>query len=217
MTVFADTEQDAKDNVALNGWTVIDVERMNEKEAEKFILALDSLDNFTPDKVKIESVMTDNQNKDSILDSNKDGTEDTTGYPPIKKYDNELYEKTDNINILPTSKELELIVMYNYDLGVIEPISNPSNNGKISSLDKNGYYVVFGHADNVRVADNPSYGSNFELSYRRALFIKEMMVRAGIKSDNIRVVGLGSNYPVVKNSKTGNQANRRVGVYKFIR
>ncbi len=217
MTVFAENEQEARDNVALNGWTVIDVERLNEKEAERFIMSLDSLDNHTPEQVEIESVMTDNQHHDTELNKNIDGTEDISGYPPIKKTDNEIYDVADNLNILPTSPELEFIAEYNFDLGVVEPIRNPVNNGKISSLDKNGKYVVFGHADNVPVSDNANYGSNFELSYKRGLFIKDIMVRAGITADNIRVVGLGSNYPIVRNTKTGNQANRRVGVYKFKR
>ncbi len=209
MTVFAASQQDAYNHVALNGWTVIDVERLNEKEAEQFILSIDSLSNDTPEKVEIESVMSDGNIGDPELKSDKDGTEDITGYPPIKKLE-------EPPNLLPSSPQLEFIALYNFELGVVKPIRNPVNNGKISALDKEGRYVVFGHADKVPVGSKSSYyGSNFELSYKRAEYIKNLMVRAGIPADNIRIVGLGSNYPTVRNNAKENPANRRVEIYGF--
>lgn len=215
MTVFAESEQDANDHVALNGWTVIGVKRLSQEEAKAFDLSSDGVSSVTPDNVEIKPLKDSGVLSDPNLKSANDGTESTAGYPPIVRRDNPSSDVQDNLNLLPTSPDLEFIAVYHYDLGVIEPIRNPVNNGKISSLDKGGSYVVFGHADTVPVGENASYGSNFELSYKRASFIKEIMVRAGIPADSIRTVGLGTTKPVVKNSEGGSPANRRVEIYGF--
>ena len=211
MTVFAESEQDAHDHVALNGWTVIDVEHLSEAAPSELDFSTEITNSVTPENVEITPLKDEGAFEDPSLKSQKDGTEDMAGYPPIKRGQ----DVEDNLNLLPTSPQLEFVAVYHFDLGVVEPIRNPVNNGKISSLDKTGKYVVFGHADTVPVGENAPYGSNFELSFKRAGFIKGIMVRAGIAADNIRIVGLGTMYPVVKNSEGGSPANRRVEIYGF--
>lgn len=120
----------------------------------------------------------------------------------------------DNLNLLPTSPELELKMTLYYKLGVVTPMLDSKILAEIEKLPKDAHYVLFGNADIVRVGKNASYDTNYELSYLRADYIKKMMERKGFIADNIIVIGLGTRYPLVE-SKTGHVKNRRVEIYGF--
>ena len=56
-----------------------------------------------------------------------------------------------------------------------------------------------------------SRSQNQQLSQRRAEAVAERMLAAGMKPDQIRVRGLGSEFPVADNrSESGKAQNRRV-------
>lgn len=65
---------------------------------------------------------------------------------------------------------------------------------------------VEGHTDNTG-----SDRHNLDLSLRRAQSVAEVMQQAGMKSENMRIVGLGSAYPILPNdTELNRQENRRV-------
>jgi outer membrane protein OmpA-like peptidoglycan-associated protein len=72
----------------------------------------------------------------------------------------------------------------------------------------NQKWVVEGHADNTG-----SDRINDPLSERRAESVKEYLVRKGVKSDNVSVIGYGSKKPISSNSTAaGRSKNRRAEV-----
>ena len=209
MTVFAKDEQDATGQVSLNGWTVIDVKRLGKKEAKSFNLPSDSVNSVMPERVRIKSSL---QGGGETSGSMKDGAKGTTtqSAPSAKQEDAAVAA-----DILPSSPELEFIGTYYFGLGNTEPSVRPLNETGLAALDKSRTYVVFGHADEVPVGGNATYGSNYELSFKRAEFIKNIMVRAGIPASSVRTVGLGTGFPAAKSSGGDSPADRRAEIYVF--
>ncbi len=75
--------------------------------------------------------------------------------------------------------------------------------------------MLFGNADDVAVGRHATYSNNYELSYLRADHIKKLLIEKGYNADKIRTIGLGTGYPLEKNSKKGSLKNRRVEIYGF--
>ena len=68
--------------------------------------------------------------------------------------------------------------------------------------------LITGHTDNLGSDDY-----NLKLSLQRAQSVQSYLLKAGIKSDRIKVVGKGFREPMVPNSSPSNQAlNRRITV-----
>ena len=68
--------------------------------------------------------------------------------------------------------------------------------------------LITGHTDNL---GSDEY--NLKLSLQRAQSVQNYLLKAGIKSDRIKVVGKGFREPMVPNSSPSNQAlNRRITV-----
>lgn len=85
--------------------------------------------------------------------------------------------------------------------------------GQVSGLDLR----VEGHTDNVPV-QNMRYHSNWELSVLRATSVSDCLIRAGVPSDRISVMGFGEQRPRQSNrTAAGRAANRRVEVVFMIK
>jgi len=80
-----------------------------------------------------------------------------------------------------------------------------------------GYEVrVVGHTDSVpisRPATREKHPSNWHLSVHRAISVRDALSNAGIGDVRTSVSGYSKYRPVVQNTRTGAQANRRVEVY----
>lgn len=240
MYVFAADEERAKENVSLNGWTVLGVKKLSEKEKSQINLSADGLNGNITGNPKIDSIGANRKMKNSDPAEGKDKV--PYGYPSgfagTNPYLNETSDRQkspknnlqnnengsqglptvnrteDNLELLPTSPNLDYIITLNFDLGKVEPLPNPNVNNKFKELDKNNKYIVFGHADEVKVGKNAIYKNNYTLSFLRAEYIKKMMTEYGIPAENIRVVGLGIRYPL-ENSNESSLANRRAEIYGF--
>ena len=57
MTVMAMTEQEAYDNVALNGWTVIGVKLIKERVKDEYTLSTDYIKTEIPNKIELEDAI----------------------------------------------------------------------------------------------------------------------------------------------------------------
>ena len=120
----------------------------------------------------------------------------------------------DNLNLLPDSPELEYLLTLNFNFSAIEPILNEQLSYRLKIMTNKRNYIIFAHADDVPVGKDAPYKSNYALSYLRGEAVKKIMVINGIPADNIKVVGLGSKYPL-ENTKGSSLANRRAGIYGF--
>lgn len=192
MHVRALSEEDAFNNVSLNGWTVIGAKRVSDDERKTIELSSDSIAVKIPNKVTLEDAIDDYPTEK--IEEPKKGTE-------VK----------DNINLLPTSKDLILKLVVFNDFGVIK--ANDYED-KLRNLPKDRDYVLFGNADEVRVGKNAIYVSNYDLSYKRAEYIKNYLIKIGHNADRITVIGLGVKYPLEKTSESSKK-NRRVEIYGF--
>ena len=212
MTVMAQDEQQARENVSLNGWSVIGVKLLKERVKETYNLSSDSVATTIPNKIDLEGAINipaaENKaqaQKKETLKSNENIVSKESGNKNV----------ADNLELLPTSNELELILTIHFNLGNVSPVFNDNVSRIFEKLPKDRDYVLFGNADDVRVGKHATYGSNYELSYLRAEHIKKLLIEKGYNADKIRTVGLGTRYPLEKNGKKGSFKNRRVEIYGF--
>lgn len=197
MTVMAMTEQDAYNNVSLNGWTVIGVKLIKERVKDGYTLSTDYIKTEIPNKIELEDAVV--IPKEEAVVSKESGNSDIA----------------DNLNLVPTSKELKLILTIHFQLGDVAPVFDDKISELFDSLEKDKNYVLFGNADDVAVGNNATYHNNYELSFLRAEHIKKLLIEKGYDADKIRTIGLGTTYPLEKNSKKGSLKNRRVEIYGF--
>lgn len=205
MTVMAPDENQAKDNVYLNGWTVIGVKLLKKRVKNTYNLNASTVATTIPKNIDLE---------DAIEIPKEPKSEKVEKEIVVSK--EKVNEKVaDNLNLLPDSKDLELIMTIHFKLGEVAPIFNDEISKLFDSLPKDKQYVLFGNADDVKVGKKATYGSNYELSYLRAEHIKKLLNEKGHNADSIRTVGLGTRYPLEKNGKKGSIKNRRVEIYGF--
>ncbi len=204
MTVMAVTEQEAYDNVALNGWTVIGVRLIKERVKDEYTLSTDYIKTEIPNKIELENAIEIPAEQESIKEK---------GMVVSKESGNK--NVADNLNLVPTSKDLELILTIHFQLGDVAPIFDDKISKLFDSLPKDRVYVLFGNADDVAVGRHATYSNNYELSYLRADHIKKLLIEKGYNADKIKTIGLGTGYPLEKSGKKGSLKNRRVEIYGF--
>ncbi len=204
MTVMAVTEQEAYDNVALNGWTVIGVRLIKERVKDEYTLSTDYIKTEIPNKIELENAIEIPAEQESIKEK---------GMVVSKESGNK--NVVDNLNLVPTSKDLELILTIHFQLGDVAPIFDDKISKLFDSLPKDRVYVLFGNADDVAVGRHATYSNNYELSYLRADHIKKLLIEKGYNADKIKTIGLGTGYPLEKSGKKGSLKNRRVEIYGF--
>lgn len=204
ITVMAMTEQEAYDNVALNGWTVIGVKLIKERVKDEYTLSTDYIKTEIPNKIELEGAIEIPAEKEPVKENN---------IAVSKESGNK--NVADNLNLVPDSKDLELILTIHFQLGDVAPIFDDKISKLFDSLSKNRDYVLFGNADDVAVGRHATYSNNYELSYLRADHIKKLLIEKGYNADKIKTIGLGTSYPLEKNDKKGSLKNRRVEIYGF--
>lgn len=204
MTVMAVTEQEAYDNVALNGWTVIGVRLIKERVKDEYTLSTDYIKTEIPNKIELENAIEIPAEQESVREK---------GMVVSKESGNK--NVADNLNLVPTSKDLELILKIHFQLGDVAPIFDDKISKLFDSLPKDRVYVLFGNADDVAVGRHATYSNNYELSYLRADHIKKLLIEKGYNADRIKTIGLGTGYPLEKSDKKGSLKNRRVEIYGF--
>ncbi len=212
MTVMAQDEQQARENVSLNGWSVIGVKLLKERVKETYNLSSDSVATTIPNKIDLEGAINIPAAENKAQAQKKETPKSNEN---IVSKESGNKNVADNLELLPTSNELELILTIHFNLGNVSPVFNDNVSRIFEKLPKDRDYVLFGNADEVRVGKHATYGSNYELSYLRAEHIKKLLIEKGYNADKIRTVGLGTRYPLEKNGKKGSFKNRRVEIYGF--
>lgn len=204
MTVMAVTEQEAYDNVALNGWTVIGVRLIKERMKDEYTLSTDYIKTEIPNKIELENAIEIPAEQETVKEKSM-----------VVSQESGNKNVADNLNLVPTSKDLELILTIHFQLGDVAPIFDDKISKLFDSLSKDRAYVLFGNADDVAVGRYATYSNNYELSYLRADHIKKLLIEKGYNADKIKTIGLGTGYPLEKSGKKGSLKNRRVEIYGF--
>lgn len=204
MTVMAVTEQEAYDNVALNGWTVIGVRLIKERMKDEYTLSTDYIKTEIPNKIELENAIEIPAEQETVKEKSM-----------VVSKESGNKNVADNLNLVPTSKDLELILTIHFQLGDVAPIFDDKISKLFDSLSKDRAYVLFGNADDVAVGRYATYSNNYELSYLRADHIKKLLIEKGYNADKIKTIGLGTGYPLEKSGKKGSLKNRRVEIYGF--
>jgi chemotaxis protein MotB len=78
---------------------------------------------------------------------------------------------------------------------------------------RNRRFVVAGHTDNVPIARNEHFASNWELSSARAVNVTSALIRGGLRPEQLVAAGYSEYDPVARNtSDAGRQKNRRIEI-----
>ncbi len=75
---------------------------------------------------------------------------------------------------------------------------------------------IVGHTDNVpikNVGTRAKHPTNWHLSVHRAISVMQSLAKAGVPQNRMSVAGYGEFRPIVPNTKSGAEANRRVELY----
>ena len=126
MTVMAMTEQEAYDNVALNGWTVIGVRLIKERVKDEYTLSTDYIKTEIPNKIELEDAIEIPAEKEPLKEKSM-----------VVSKESGNKNVADNLNLVPTSKDLELILTIHFQLGDVAPIFDDKISKLFDSLQKN--------------------------------------------------------------------------------
>lgn len=78
---------------------------------------------------------------------------------------------------------------------------------------RNRRFVVAGHTDDVPIAKNEHFASNWELSSARAVNVTAALIRGGLRPEQLVAAGYSEYDPVARNTnENGRQKNRRIEI-----
>jgi outer membrane protein OmpA-like peptidoglycan-associated protein len=201
MHVRATDIEEARSQIVLNGWVLLKIEEKPDNNGvpnHKF--------RYTgPAKAwqsdKLASVSSD---KNGITDNSTNGVKFPTDIRTAL---------SDSSTALLADDNYTYIGSVYFDLGrfsteTTADLIDKSKQGKSSEK-----YLILGHTDTVRVIDNNHFDTNFDLSRKRADFLKSVLIRNGISAVNISVEGMGTLMPAADNTDKGQPMNRRADLY----
>jgi chemotaxis protein MotB len=172
--VYAENKDEAAEEVALNGWDIVEVTLIKKYEE------------YSETNANIKNLSNINTNK----------------------------KQKNNISLYNEKKSEYILITY-FDFGKDSTTLTEKEIDRLKQLNPKSIYFIYGHTDSVPVKANSKYKNNYDLSLKRANFIKEQMIKfAKIPPENIKVVGLGEFFPAVSNSLKGEKKNRRVEIYE---
>jgi hypothetical protein len=121
----------------------------------------------------------------------------------------------DNRTTIKESPKLKYILTVYFDPCKYSTILDNKTIDTLKSLNEKGEYIVYGHTDSVPTITKDDFRNNYELSLKRAKFLKDFIVNiSNIPLNNIKIVGLGEFYPLVDNNIDGARLNRRAEIYE---
>jgi len=240
LRVYAINEEEARENVALNGWQILSIEQIMDAQTntitrgqapESFSITLtkvgegemipegtisvfggDSLEiSLKPGPCeKLGKLLYNSQELDVTGETHLIENIDKDGYV-VAVFDANGSQCSDK-GIF--SKDLLEVGAVYFDLGVFQKELSEEKKAMLSSLLKEKSYVIIGHTDDVHVVPNSEYKNNFQLSVKRAKFLMDKLKEMGLSEEKITIVGLGPAFPAAPNKEEGQPLNRRAVVYE---
>jgi len=237
--------EEARENVALNGWQIISIEEFNspatsntmrgmQADAGTFLIKIKSVGegSVAPDgevnvntgeKLILKLMPAPCEKVGSVI---YDGNEIT---PNGDEATLEKIESNGNVVVVFEkngsqcesngifSADLKEVGAVYFELGKFQKQLSEKEKSIIENADPEKHYVIIGHTDDVKVIPNVEYADNFQLSLKRAEFIKKFLIDKDVPEDNLKIVGLGPAFPAAKNKKEGQPLNRRAILYERTR
>ena len=243
LRVYAEDAEEARENVALNGWQILSIEPytpgdktvMRGTEAgEAYKISITTVGNGSTEPADNADV----QAGDDLLITLKPGpcdklskliyngseveiAGDSHTIEGIEKdgflvaiFEENGSECSDNGILSKNLKELQ--VLY-FALGKFQTELTSEESDMLKTLSKDHKYVIIGHTDDLKVTPNKKFTNNFDLSVKRAQFISNILIGNEISDNNIKIVGLGPSFPAAPNKKEGQPQNRRAVLYERTR
>lgn len=234
--VYAENARDAKENVAANGWQILDVKQITFGSTEIIPVQLgsDSINYAvidTPDSLlyddggaTISATSKRTELPDDIIDiilrENNVESIYSNVYYIIPSSGNitaggsqDMLAQIPGLNL--DLERLEHKITVYFDLGQLTPIISESDRQIIENLNNSLEYYIIGHTDNTKVIANDRYKDNYDISFKRAEAVRNILEQSGVNAENISTVGLGALYPAVENLPGGTPANRRAEIYEY--
>jgi len=242
LRVYAENLEEARENVALNGWQILSIEEykgatdgsMRGATADAGTSYMMSVTKIGEGEVEPSGDISV-ASGDSLMLSFKPG--------PCEKISKVIFNGTEVVPSGATqtfdgiskdgyavvifdkngsecsdngifSKDLSEVVTIYFALGEFKKQIPEDKMQIINSVAADKEYVIIGHTDDVRVIPNKMYEDNFQLSVKRAKYLMDKLTKAGISADKIKIVGLGPAFPVAENMKEGQPLNRRAVLYE---
>lgn len=243
MRVYAENEEEARENVALNGWQIIAVNRADEQAPEVYRGGMNTASAAQTETAGTHLVSVTKIGKGDIAPIGKltvnDGGDVRFRLKPgpcetlVKLAVNgNVVDVSDSYHLKNIRKDTYVVAVFRFNgtqcqdnnikdenlkeigivyfrLGKFKTKISPTLTKVLGSLSKDKKYVIIGHTDDVRVIPNVEYKDNYQLSSRRAKFL-----RSNTNIPDIKVMGMGPAYPVAPNKKNGQPLNRRAVIYE---
>lgn len=243
--VYAKDELGAAEQVTLNGWKVVDVEKVPDKGSSDETSLADSLENNIQkdsNSLKNNDNKTDNNTEKSLKRDTSDNNTNSTGtnnlvkinktnsYPYngnasgldlserkfLQKIEKSVLPKENVMNSVSPEKLAYNTSIY-FKLGKYQKEFSSEEVKLLKSFDNETVVILYGHTDSVPVKNNSEkFRTNYELSLKRADFIKKSIVDfSDIKQRNVKIAGFGALFPAEDNDVNGEPLNRRVEIYEY--
>ncbi|PLX70721.1 MAG: hypothetical protein C0602_04245 [Denitrovibrio sp.] len=242
LRVYAENQEEARENVALNGWQILSIEEiMDTTPGDTLTRGAESGTTFNINITKVGKGEVVPTGDVSVADGDSLQIDFSPG--PCEKLDKLLYNGAE-LQITGPKHTLDNITKDGYVVAVFnENGSQCAENGifsenlkevgaiyfalgkfrkdlteaeanVINSVKDQHNYVIIGHTDDVRVIPNEKFSDNFQLSVKRAEFVLKQLADSGFNTEAIKIVGLGPAFPAAPNMKEGQPLNRRAVLYE---
>lgn len=246
LRVYAEDQEEARENVALNGWQILSLEEYQPEASANMRGAEANAGDGTYlikiTKVGEGEVMPEGDINvaagDSLMLKLIPGACEKIGNVIVNG--EKFMPESDEYTVDDVSKDGSVVVIFDkngsgcddndifsadlsdigavyFDLGKFNKELTDEEKAILDSVTKDKSYVIIGHTDTVKVIPNPEYSDNFQLSLKRAEFFMKFLTNKGVSEDNIKTVGLGPAFPAAENKKEGQPLNRRAILYERTR
>lgn len=229
LRVFAENKEEARENVALNGWQILSIEEYMEPGSVQLRGAEDGT-SYKVNITKVGSGKVDPMGDVAVADG--DSLQISLMPGPCEKLSKVLYNGQETSPSGPEytidsvtsdgyvvvvfdqngtecadqgifSNNLKEIGAIYFDLGKFQKkLTDEEKQAVTSAMDKS-VFVIIGHTDDVKVIPNDKYKDNFQLSVERAQFTLNKLKEKGYKADTIKIIGLGPAFPAAPNKEGG--------------
>ena len=247
LRVYAENEEEARENIALNGWQILSIEVQQSAISSGNMRGTEANADASTYLMKITKVGEGEvipegdvnvASGDSLMLKLVPGACEKIG-TVIVNGDKSLPE-SDEFTIDNISKDGSVVVVFEkngsgcddngifsanlkkmgavyFELGKFNKELTDEEKAVLDSVSSDKKYVIIGHTDDVKVVPNPEYSDNFQLSVKRADFFKKFLINKGVDEKSIKTIGLGPAFPAAENKKEGQPLNRRAILYERTR
>lgn len=242
LRVYAENQEEARENVALNGWQILSIEeQMETVDGDMLLRGEEASGSFTVNITKIGQGDVEPLGDVDVAEG--DSLQISLMPGPCEKMGRLLFNGQEFMPTGPNytiedisgngyvvvvfdqngtecadngilSKNLNEIGALHFPLGKFSKELSDDEKQMLSSVLEKKVFVIIGHTDDVRVIPNEKYKNNLELSVKRSEFAAQKLKESGYSIEDIKLLGMGPAFPVAPNKEGGQPLNRRAVLYE---